>query len=405
MSHHNDYFTIFNGMERRSRAATETASAGLLRRQLASIADTLDKAMRAGERESYGCVAKARDARAPPVARISVSELSFTSGFELGRGSDDTEGPVEVEQASGGGKNIASNVQSVATHTTTITGELSWNIMTLSIIADHYPDVEKTLASLCIGYDSDESDSDSWKDGADYANPKMMLAELGRASQSFKKYTREAADDGDPKRMLVEIEGATIQATQTTSFDDDDVTDLKAMLDLGANQQSPTTSCTTRADEELRLQEMFEKLTASTTDKLKVDKDTNNEFGCPKHTFPTRIINVEEDAGLEKECIPYAVALRLESAMCKWKDVQDWFTYLFSTGMNSYDAQVQKEEMVKRENEKLDAIIEYVLEKEKRYREIEDKERLPYRLIASNLAADTDEEAIRMFFSEYRWDM
>jgi hypothetical protein len=471
-------------MERQARAVTDAVSGGLLRRQLASIADTLDKARMAGEEESGGRVAKASGAGATPVAQVPYSEFSVTSGFELDCGSDDSEDHVRVEQASGGVRNVASNVHS----TTTMPGELSYSVTASGIIANSSPGVEKTKVSLCIGYDSNSPNSDDWKDGGDYTDPKKMLAELDRASELFEKHTKEEADEDDPKRMLAEIEGATIRATQATTPNRGHVTVLKPMLeDLSANQQSFNTIHARHTGEELSLQEPFEKLIALATDKSEVDEDINNKSGCleqaiietekvssqttqvlttedPKamladldasakahgqrlsvdddsglrsnngieeiletlrsqrittlrpigwwtsegfhgHDKRTRIVDMEEDVGWEEEWISYAVALRLESAGCNWEDVQGWFTYLFSTGMNSYDAQVQKEEMIKRENEKLDAIIEYVLEEEKRYIEIEDKERLPCRLIVSNLAADTDKEAVRVFFSEYKWDL
>jgi len=73
--------------------------------------------------------------------------------------------------------------------------------------------------------------------------------------------------------------------------------------------------------------------------------------------------------------------------------------------MNESEAKKEREDMVKRENEKLDATIKYVLEEEEKYHAIEEKKILPNRLIVTNLAASVDEEAIRILFIEYRWDM
>jgi hypothetical protein len=75
------------------------------------------------------------------------------------------------------------------------------------------------------------------------------------------------------------------------------------------------------------------------------------------------------------------------------------------TDMNEVEAKKEMEEMVRRENEKLDATIKYVLAEEERYRAIEEKKSLPNRLIVTNLAAGVDEEAIRILFVKYKWDM
>ena len=73
--------------------------------------------------------------------------------------------------------------------------------------------------------------------------------------------------------------------------------------------------------------------------------------------------------------------------------------------MNESEAKKEREDMVRRENEKLDATIKYVLEEEEKYHAIEEKKSLPNRLIVTNLAASVDEEAIRILFIEYRRDM
>jgi hypothetical protein len=117
--------------------------------------------------------------------------------------------------------------------------------------------------------------------------------------------------------------------------------------------------------------------------------------------------NIREDVGEkpELECAPSAVIFRLGAGRAMWEDVQIRCTQPSSDNMDEQEARREKEEMVKRENEKLEATIKYVLEEEKRYREIEEQKRLSTRLIVSNLAADVDDNAIRIFFAEYHREM
>ncbi|KAI2479513.1 RNA-binding protein [Pyrenophora tritici-repentis] len=64
-------------------------------------------------------------------------------------------------------------------------------------------------------------------------------------------------------------------------------------------------------------------------------------------------------------------------------------------------ARKEAEDMIQREEDKLNAIIAYALQKEVEHQAWKEKRRRPSRLILSNLAADIDEEAIREFFIDY----
>lgn len=317
------------------------------------------------------------------------------------------------------------------------------------------------LTNAQTGFDKASYDYDKWEN----ADPRKMRAELSRATKAFNEGTREATYDDDPKRMLAEIERAAPQAYETATSQhnyggDDD--GLKVMLaDLNANAQRSGTVRSGHDDKEFGFEEMLEEFKGTMSesplavetvpiddpkamladlnataqarglrfvpdaDEGLSDDDTNDDLdtlrrkiatklpsfrqwasqGIPGYDKHTPIIEVQETGALEKEIVPYAVALRLESAGSKWEDVQGWSKYLFSDGPDGHEAQEQKEEMIKRENEKLDIIIKHVLEEELRHREVEDKQRLPCRLIVSNLAADTDEEAVRTFFGGFKWDM
>ena len=106
---------------------------------------------------------------------------------------------------------------------------------------------------------------------------------------------------------------------------------------------------------------------------------------------------------LDTETIPYAVALLLESAGCKWEEVMGWTLYLFSSGMNEYRTEKESEQKAQ-EKEKLDAIMARVLADEEKRREVE-KRPFAGRLILSNLAADVDPKSIYQFFFKYQRDM
>jgi hypothetical protein len=129
-----------------------------------------------------------------------------------------------------------------------------------------------------------------------------------------------------------------------------------------------------------------------------------------KDTFALEVAHTDgthrDIAGmLDPGSIPYVVALMLESAGIKWEEAMGWCTFLFSSGMDGYEAVKEREEMVKHEEAKLDVLIKQTLEEMKEDFAREEKKRLPFRLIVSNLAADIDTDAIRIFFKDFAWDM
>jgi MoxR-like ATPase len=60
---------------------------------------------------------------------------------------------------------------------------------------------------------------------------------------------------------------------------------------------------------------------------------------------------------------------------------------------------------VSQANEELENIIQQVLEEETVHQTVENKARLPRRLIVSNIAADAGEEDLREFFYSFRFAM
>jgi hypothetical protein len=213
------------------------------------------------------------------------------------------------------------------------------------------------LEALASKLDIDDDEPDQ------VSNPKAMLEEIDSTAKIAKQVTTddsEADSYDDPKAMLADLDAKT-----QDSEDDDD--DLDALREKLTTMLSPA--------RKLPSQDVFH---------------TIQDTPAPK---------------LEAGSIPYAVALMLESTGIKWEDAKAWCTYLFSSGMDGYEAKKERVEYVKREQVKLDALIEQTLKEEKEYLAVEEKNKLPFRLIVSNLAAGVDTDAIRIFFKDCVWDM
>jgi hypothetical protein len=230
-------------------------------------------------------------------------------------------------------------------------------------------DALSALASK-LGMDDEEADQ--------VGDPKAMLEEIENLAKTVKQLTTDdvAADDNydDPKAMLAELDAKT----QDSEEDDDD---LKALRDRLTTMFSPPRKLASQAF-------------------LRTITDT------PALEVAHRDGTHHDIAGtLEPGMVPYVVALMLESAGIKWEEVHGWCTFLFSSGMDGYEAKEETDEMVKKEEVKLDALIQQTLEEEKADFAREEKKRLPFRLIVSNLAADIDTDAIRIFFKKFAWDM
>lgn len=239
--------------------------------------------------------------------------------------------------------------------------------------------------SLRGGHGSDNED-----------NPKKMLADLDQ--MHFRFLTGGGTDkktdtDSDPRQVL---KGLEKQASSRTLIGMTD--NPKLMLaDLDRSTQ-----CTGRNhSNENDLEELRGKLTGlfasfrqvepfcSTSDSKRTHDSLQVQSAASK--------NIVEDGTvpLPEECIPYAIAIILENSGYNWEAAKGWTTYLFSNGLDGYHAQQQKEGMVKQATAELDRIIEEVTAEEIRYREIDEKKRLPCRVILSNIAVDAVDEDIR----------
>jgi hypothetical protein len=113
--------------------------------------------------------------------------------------------------------------------------------------------------------------------------------------------------------------------------------------------------------------------------------------------------DVDSLVALDKNFVPYVVALQLEIAGLPWEELQGWTTYLFSEGFSSYKACQERDAIVKRADEELNETIAQVTEESKHYLSIQNKARLPCRVIISNIAAGAEVEDLQEFFHSFRF--
>ncbi|KAF1943473.1 hypothetical protein EJ02DRAFT_421315 [Clathrospora elynae] len=368
------------------------AQTGFLGRQLANITHTLAKASQRRDAELQA--KRTRLPTAAPAVKAFCSDPSVTSESDVSRSSDSGDSHAELERLDKRLDDFAvdGDKQRIVPPATMKAplggGDDSDEVDPKKMLAD----LDRTQPSSSMGGKDEADHSDDLKrmraefDGLimidhHHHYPRAMLVSLGIERQASSRDLYEVPDnDGDgPMRMLAELDRLAFENKQQAIIIDDD--DPRAMLaDLDSQVQASgraLPSCDLSFPSFLILAPNFDKI-----------EDPINITGT-----------------LEKESIPYAVALRLESAGCKWEDVKGWITYLFSTGLHGHEAQKKKDEMIVRAEKDLKTTIKYVLEEEKRYRAIEDKERLPCRLIVTNLAADANEEELRVFLSKYNWDI
>lgn len=275
-------------------------------------------------------------------------------------------------------------------------------------------------------------------DVPEYAeNPRMMLAELESSSPEHSgRDVNEELDDSygqentrvDTKCVSSLMKGTAVEHVNdpkgiptSPSIDEADALSILARrLGIDGNENKVFESIESTFGE---LDEQFSNA-SHTEDKdndLKALREelatvfsppwdtTSRDFQRTTRDTPVNSMrsNPQEHAveNLQPDDTPPAAALILEPGDAECKDVQVGCTQPFSDGIGEQETQREKETMLERENEKLEATIKYVLEEEKRYRAIEENKRLKTRLIVSNLAADVDDKAIRAFFAKYVTEM
>lgn len=248
---------------------------------------------------------------------------------------------------------------------------------------------------------------------------KMMIAELNSPKQkhSGSGVQEEPGDNAvshrnDPKAMSADLnvyeEGELSALAKRLGIDSNEseaFEDSKATLDI-LSEQDQTYGTGHSEDEDDDLEFLRAKLATMFTPPFVTASGDVPYTAKSKSVFSITPNSQQDVAGMLKPAyVSSAVALRLESGDVESEGAKGRFTQPFSNSMDEQEAKDEKTEMVKRENEKLETTIKYVLEEEKRYHTIEENKRLPARLILSNLAADADDKAIRIFFAKYSTEM
>jgi hypothetical protein len=113
----------------------------------------------------------------------------------------------------------------------------------------------------------------------------------------------------------------------------------------------------------------------------------------------------KRDFDISQKTLHYATALQLEKTGIKWETAQGWTTYLFSAGPSGHVAIHEKHQLIQEAETELDALIKQVLDEEAENWANEEKNRLPCRILLSNIAASADAEDIALFLSEFKYDM
>jgi hypothetical protein len=196
-------------------------------------------------------------------------------------------------------------------------------------------------------------------------DPRGMLAELEREST--------LDNDTDPRRMIAELERGMLEE----NVDEDNDDNLEALRIRLTGTLSPVPSHVSPAPESTNTR-------------------TTSRDDCS---------GAEDVVALDKNLVPFVIALQLEAKGLPWKKLQGWTTYLFGSGLDGYKACQEKDAVVKQATEELAQTMQQVMGEERHYKIIENETRLPCRLIVSNIAAGADVEDLKEVFSPFRFVM
>lgn len=98
---------------------------------------------------------------------------------------------------------------------------------------------------------------------------------------------------------------------------------------------------------------------------------------------------------------PFVIALLLERAGCDWATIFGWSKYLFSDGLDSFQAQQDKEAYMKKVEHDLKKLVEQTVQAERKHHEVDNKRMLPYRVVVTNISADAGEQELAGVFDLY----
>lgn len=272
---------------------------------------------------------------------------------------------------------------------------------------------ESEFVSEDVGDDSSQSDTEMrGRMRGGHAtplddNPGALLAKLASLRETIHlpeaEFNDTVYDGDDPSQMLAELDGPARSTHATATASDDPRTLLEELLALSAPGPQELRSPTS---------EDFEEDDDDDIDALRARLERlRTSFGRDVTPIPASVGLDESRAestiphDLPSEAVPYAVALELELSGCEWAVVQGWTQCLFSSGLNSYEAQQDKEIAVAHAEEALQEIVGTVLEAEEEHQRKDEQTKLERRLIVSNLAAGADVEEMERQFWQYRYDM
>jgi hypothetical protein len=226
------------------------------------------------------------------------------------------------------------------------------------------------------------------------------LERIGRAAQLQIK----DEDDGrnDVRRMLAELDRSSSQVKATVMDNDHGAGRMLAGLDTSSVPSPQEGSSYTNEDNEDNAD--IDKLWARLQNLRSVSSDRTITDGTIGHISEDKTVAAPVTR-LHSQVAMYVIALKLEQSNTQWEIAQGWTTCLFSSGLNSYEAQKQKQTAVTKAEDTLKRVIDSVMQVEEDIRRKEEQTKLHRRLIVANLAAGADEEALERVFWKYRNEM
>jgi hypothetical protein len=370
-------------MERQAQVQN-SEQAGLLCRQLASITDTLAKASQRRDAE-----VQERE-RAKLVAISAMPELSVTSDTEVSQISDSDDNDAELMKRFGTTTQQTSS--SAAITTTTTPGKLEHSTLTFrAYLANSRKGLRQSQVSLRGGYEIHIKHA-----------PKKMLADLDESQLDFVLSSESQANEHhDPERMLAKLSKPSLFPESMASEENP-----KAMLaELKQEVHLVVRGAVDGGNDNLEASRAKLSATVSPLHGRSAGSYLGSDMIVSDTVATAHLEGSNIGLALDRTSIPYAVALALENADCRWEDVNYWTEHLFSSGSNGYVAQQQKNDTIKQVEEELDALVQAVIQQEVQRRQTEETERLRCRITVSNIAADAGEEEVRLFLRRLKFDM
>ncbi|KAJ4411128.1 hypothetical protein N0V91_001501 [Didymella pomorum] len=243
---------------------------------------------------------------------------------------------------------------------------------------------------------------------------RQMLAEFDRptlpaelASIRKTSYLPEVETNGtvhggdDVRQMLAEFDRPARSTHAAATISNDPRAMLEELLALSAPGPQELRSLTSEDfededDDVSALRTRLERLT------LSAKGAASSQVATGLGEITSELINSDD---LSSGAIPYAVGLELELSGCEWAVAQGWMRCLFSSSLDSYEAQKEMEIAVAHAEEALQKTIASVMQVEEENRQKDEERELQRRLIVSNLAAGADAEEMERQIWQYRYDI